>query len=72
MVFDALDELPRGLCVVLFDGTDRLQHMFWRDIAPTHHFGVPVPDYMDGKPPAVGGHGRPTRAGKQDTSIKVG
>src|SRR5262249_35380616 len=26
----------QGLCVVVFDGTDRIQHMFWRDIDPTH------------------------------------
>jgi predicted AlkP superfamily phosphohydrolase/phosphomutase len=30
MFFDALDKVPRGLCVCVFDGTDRLQHMFWR------------------------------------------
>jgi predicted AlkP superfamily phosphohydrolase/phosphomutase len=36
MFFDALDKMPRGLCVVVFDGTDRMQHMFWRDIDPTH------------------------------------
>jgi predicted AlkP superfamily phosphohydrolase/phosphomutase len=36
MFFDALEKVRRGLCVVVFDGTDRLQHMFWRDIDPTH------------------------------------
>jgi predicted AlkP superfamily phosphohydrolase/phosphomutase len=36
MFFDALDKVPRGLCVVVFDGSDRMQHMFWRDIDPTH------------------------------------
>jgi predicted AlkP superfamily phosphohydrolase/phosphomutase len=36
MFFDSLDKVPRGLCVVVFDGTDRLQHMFWRDIDATH------------------------------------
>ncbi len=36
MFFDALDKVRRGLCVVVFDGPDRLQHMFWRDIDPTH------------------------------------
>ena len=30
MFFDALDKVPRGLCVCVFDGTDRMQHMFWR------------------------------------------
>jgi predicted AlkP superfamily phosphohydrolase/phosphomutase len=36
MFFDALDKVPRGLCVVVFDGTDRLQHMFWRDLEGDH------------------------------------
>jgi hypothetical protein len=36
MFFDALDKVPRGLVAVVFDGTDRLQHAFWRDIDPTH------------------------------------
>jgi predicted AlkP superfamily phosphohydrolase/phosphomutase len=30
MFFDGLDKVPRGLCVCVFDGTDRIQHMFWR------------------------------------------
>jgi predicted AlkP superfamily phosphohydrolase/phosphomutase len=36
MFFDALDKVPRGLCVCVFDGTDRIQHMFWRYIDPDH------------------------------------
>jgi predicted AlkP superfamily phosphohydrolase/phosphomutase len=36
MFFDALDKVPRGLCVCVFDGTDRLQHAFWRDIDERH------------------------------------
>jgi predicted AlkP superfamily phosphohydrolase/phosphomutase len=36
MFFDALDKVPRGLCVCVFDGTDRLQHTFWRDIDDKH------------------------------------
>ena len=36
MFFDALDKVPRGLVVCVFDGTDRLQHTFWRDIDPSH------------------------------------
>jgi len=31
MFFDCLDKIERGLCVCVFDGTDRLQHTFWRD-----------------------------------------
>lgn len=36
MFFDALDKVRRGLCVCVIDGTDRLQHMFWRDIDKSH------------------------------------
>lgn len=30
MFFDSLDKVRQGLCVCVFDGTDRMQHMFWR------------------------------------------
>ncbi len=30
MFLDSLDKVPRGLCVCVFDGSDRMQHMFWR------------------------------------------
>ena len=36
MFFDALDKVPRGLIACVFDGTDRLQHTFWRDIDERH------------------------------------
>jgi predicted AlkP superfamily phosphohydrolase/phosphomutase len=36
MFFDALDKVRRGLCVCVFDGTDRIQHMFWRYIDEGH------------------------------------
>jgi len=36
MFFDALDKVRRGLCVCVFDGTDRIQHTFWRDIDQQH------------------------------------
>ena len=36
MFFDALDKVKRGLCVCVFDGTDRIQHTFWRDIDQQH------------------------------------
>ena len=36
MFFDALDKVKDGLCVCVFDGTDRLQHTFWRDIDDEH------------------------------------
>lgn len=46
MFFDALDKTPRGLCVCVFDGTDRMQHMFWRDLDADHpaRSRHPVPD----------------------------
>jgi predicted AlkP superfamily phosphohydrolase/phosphomutase len=36
MFFDALGKVRRGLCVCVFDGTDRIQHMFWRYIDEGH------------------------------------
>ncbi|MBI1825471.1 MAG: alkaline phosphatase family protein [Planctomycetes bacterium] len=36
MFFDALEKVRRGLCVCVFDGTDRIQHMFWRYLDPHH------------------------------------
>jgi predicted AlkP superfamily phosphohydrolase/phosphomutase len=36
MFFDGLDKVRRGLCVCVFDGTDRMQHMFWRYLDEHH------------------------------------
>ena len=36
MFFDALDKVRRGLIVCVFDGTDRIQHMFWRYLDKDH------------------------------------
>jgi predicted AlkP superfamily phosphohydrolase/phosphomutase len=36
MFFDALDKVPRGVCVCVFDGSDRMQHMFWRYLDKDH------------------------------------
>jgi predicted AlkP superfamily phosphohydrolase/phosphomutase len=36
MFFDALDKVRSGLCVCVFDGTDRMQHMFWRYLDESH------------------------------------
>ncbi len=46
MFFDALDKVKRGLCCCVFDGTDRIQHMFWRYIDEKHpaHSGQ-VPEH---------------------------
>jgi len=39
MFFAALERLRRGSLVCVFDATDRVQHMFWRDIDPAHPAG---------------------------------
>ncbi len=36
MFFDALEKVRSGLCVCVFDGMDRIQHMFWRYIDEEH------------------------------------
>jgi predicted AlkP superfamily phosphohydrolase/phosphomutase len=36
MFFDGLEKSPQGLCVCVFDGTDRMQHMFWRYLDEAH------------------------------------
>ncbi|MFN0137187.1 MAG: alkaline phosphatase family protein [Phycisphaerae bacterium] len=36
MFFDALEKVRRGLVVCVFDGSDRMQHMFWRFIDDQH------------------------------------
>jgi predicted AlkP superfamily phosphohydrolase/phosphomutase len=36
MFFAALDRLRTGALVCVFDATDRIQHMFWRYLDPTH------------------------------------
>jgi len=36
MFFDSLDKVKHGLCVCVFDGSDRIQHTFWRDIDEEH------------------------------------
>ena len=35
----ALDRLRAGTLVCVFDATDRIQHMFWRDFDPSHPAG---------------------------------
>jgi predicted AlkP superfamily phosphohydrolase/phosphomutase len=39
MCLAGLDRLKRGALVCVFDATDRVQHMFWRDIDPRHPAG---------------------------------
>ncbi|MDA1229380.1 MAG: alkaline phosphatase family protein [Planctomycetota bacterium] len=36
MLFDSLRRMQRGLTVCVFDGPDRIQHMFWRHNVPEH------------------------------------
>src|SRR3990170_643097 len=36
MFFDALEKTRQGVCVCVFDTTDRVQHMFWRYLEPGH------------------------------------
>ncbi len=36
MLFDSLRRMQRGLTVCVFDGPDRIQHMFWRHDVPEH------------------------------------
>ncbi len=49
MFFDALEKVRRGLCVCVFDGTDRVQHMFWRYIDAEHpaHSGQAEEQHRD-------------------------
>src|SRR5205807_829860 len=46
MFFDGLDKVQSGVCVCVFDGSDRMQHMFWRyldDKHPARPPEVPAP-----------------------------
>ncbi|HMF14073.1 MAG TPA: alkaline phosphatase family protein [Gemmataceae bacterium] len=36
MFFDGLDKVKSGVVVCVFDGTDRMQHMFWRYLDEKH------------------------------------
>jgi predicted AlkP superfamily phosphohydrolase/phosphomutase len=36
MLFKALDRTPKGVCVCVFDTTDRIQHMFFRCLDDNH------------------------------------
>ncbi|MCZ6603457.1 MAG: alkaline phosphatase family protein, partial [Planctomycetota bacterium] len=36
MLFDALEKNRSGVCVCVFDTTDRIQHMFYRTLEPDH------------------------------------
>jgi len=36
MFFDSLNNIKHGLCLCVFDGTDRIQHAFWRQMDENH------------------------------------
>ncbi len=36
MFLDALEKTKKGLCICVWDTTDRMQHMFWRYLEPGH------------------------------------
>ncbi len=49
MLFDALEHTRQGLVTTVFDTTDRIQHMFYRYLDPTHpaNAGKPSTGYDD-------------------------
>lgn len=50
MFFDSLDKVRQGLCVCVFDGTDRIQHTFWRQMDeahPAHHGNFITPEKLE-------------------------
>jgi len=49
MFFDGLDKVQRGVCVCVFDGSDRVQHMFWRYLDEQHP-ARPKELPLDGRP----------------------
>lgn len=49
MFFDALEKVKRGLCVCVFDGTDRLQHTFWRYLDSEHPANRAIADQHNEK-----------------------
>ncbi|MCP4602805.1 MAG: nucleotide pyrophosphatase, partial [Proteobacteria bacterium] len=51
MFFDSLGNVAHGLCVCVFDGTDRVQHAFFRQLDKSHpsHMG----EYRAPKKPAI-------------------
>jgi predicted AlkP superfamily phosphohydrolase/phosphomutase len=52
--FDALEKTPQGVCVCVFDVTDRVQHMFWRHTVPGHPAAHAYPESSAlGTPPGL-------------------
>jgi predicted AlkP superfamily phosphohydrolase/phosphomutase len=52
MFFETLERTIEGVCICVFDASDRIQHMFWRYLDPAHpsptenkeEFGDAIPD----------------------------
>lgn len=51
MLFDALEKTRKGVCVCVFDTTDRVQHMFWRYLEDDHPAARQVP--RDARPKII-------------------
>lgn len=49
MFFDALQKVSRGVVVCVFDGPDRIQHMFWRFIDANHPAATDAERALHGK-----------------------
>ena len=61
MLFHALDRTREGLLVCVFDGPDRVQHMFFRTLDPAHpaNEGRRKDEFEEVLPSDVRGDGRP-------------
>ncbi|MDA3896800.1 MAG: alkaline phosphatase family protein [Desulfobacteraceae bacterium] len=53
MFFDALDKINHGFCICVFDGTDRIQHTFWRHIDKGHPANKRYKKAPDNDPNAI-------------------
>jgi predicted AlkP superfamily phosphohydrolase/phosphomutase len=79
MFFDAVDRVKKGFVTTVFDTTDRIQHMFYRYLDPTHpaNRGKDVTDHADAIPQvyeradAILGRLLQKTAGDPDTVIMV-
>jgi len=52
MFFEALDKTRQGACICVFDITDRVQHMFWRNMEPGHPAAAHAPHSQQDPPDA--------------------
>lgn len=62
MFFETLKRTREGICICVFDASDRIQHMFWRYIDPKHpspvenreQFGAVIPEMYERMDKLVG------------------